>query len=63
MKAGAQDYLVKGQITPEDLRLAVDSVIEKSQLRTQLKASEERLKQQIQRERIVSEMAQRIRQS
>ncbi len=70
MKAGAQDYLVKGQITPEDLRLAVDSVIEKSQLRAQLKASEERLKlaeaerrERIGREKIISDIAQRIRQT
>lgn len=44
MKAGAQDYLVKGRMTPETLRLTVDGVIEKAQLRTQLQRSEERLK-------------------
>jgi len=44
MKAGAQDYLVKGQMTPEALRLTVDSVIDKAQLRAQLQRSEERLK-------------------
>jgi PAS domain S-box-containing protein len=44
MKAGVQDYLVKGQIKPKDLRHAIESVIEKSKLRIQLRESEERLK-------------------
>lgn len=44
MKAGVQDYLVKGQITAKDLRYAIESVIEKSKLRSQLRESEERLK-------------------
>ncbi len=44
MKAGAQDYLVKGRMTPEALRLTVNGVIEKAQLRAQLQRSEERLK-------------------
>lgn len=44
MKAGAQDYLVKGRITPEDLRSTIHSVIEKNKLRIQLRESEERLK-------------------
>ena len=33
IKAGAQDYLVKGQITPERLQLAVNEAIEAVQLR------------------------------
>jgi DNA-binding response OmpR family regulator len=36
MKAGAQDYLVKGELTPEKLRIAVTGVLEKAQLRLQL---------------------------
>jgi two-component system, cell cycle sensor histidine kinase and response regulator CckA len=40
MKAGAQDYLVKGYLTPEKLQIAVTSVLEKAQLRTQLQRSE-----------------------
>ena len=44
MKAGAQDYLIKGRMTPESLRLAVDGAIDKAQLRAQLQQSEERLK-------------------
>ncbi|KOP22810.1 hypothetical protein AMR41_29385 [Hapalosiphon sp. MRB220] len=43
MKAGAQDYLVKEQITPERLQLAVNGAIETVQLRIQLWKSEERL--------------------
>jgi signal transduction histidine kinase len=42
MKAGAQDYLIKGQITPESLHLIVNKTIEKMQLRTQLQQSIER---------------------
>jgi len=40
MKSGAQDYLVKGYLTPEKLRIAVTSVLEKAQLRAQLQRSE-----------------------
>jgi DNA-binding response OmpR family regulator len=40
MKAGAQDYLIKGYLTPEKLRIAVTSVLEKAQLRAQLQRSE-----------------------
>ncbi|MBW4517474.1 MAG: PAS domain S-box protein [Timaviella obliquedivisa GSE-PSE-MK23-08B] len=40
MKAGAQDYLVKGHLTAEKLRIAVKSVLEKAQLRAQLQRSE-----------------------
>jgi DNA-binding response OmpR family regulator len=40
MKAGAQDYLIKGYLTAEKLRIAVSSVLEKSQLRLQLERSE-----------------------
>ena len=36
IKAGAQDYLVKGQITPHRLHLAVNGAIETVRLRTQL---------------------------
>jgi PAS domain S-box-containing protein len=43
MKAGAEDYLVKGNLTAEKLRLAVSSVLKTAQLHTQLKRSEERL--------------------
>ena len=40
MKAGAQDYLVKGHLTAEKLRIAITSVLEKAQLRAQLQRSE-----------------------
>ena len=56
MKAGAQDYLVKEQITPEGLHLAVNGVIETVQLRTQLQ-------QRIERERLVTQITQKIHQS
>ncbi len=63
MKAGAQDYLVKGQMTPADLRFAVDAVIEKAQLQAQLKAAEIERLQRIQRERLVAQIAQQIHRS
>ena len=42
MKSGASDYLVKGKITPESLRLAIHNVVEQSRLKRQLESSEER---------------------
>jgi PAS domain S-box-containing protein len=56
MKAGAQDYLVKEQITPEGLHLAVSRAIETMQLRTQLQ-------QQIERERLVAQITRKIHHS
>ncbi|MEH2027598.1 PAS domain-containing protein [Nostoc sp.] len=56
MKAGAQDYLVKGQITPEGLQIAVNGAIETVRLRTQLQ-------QRIDRERVVAQITQQIHQS
>lgn len=42
MKSGAADYLIKGKTTPENLRLAVQQVIQKNQLNQQLDRSEHR---------------------
>ena len=53
IKAGAQDYLLKEQITPDSLRLRVNRVIETLQLRTQLQ-------QRIQRERLLSQIIKKI---
>lgn len=44
MKNGAQDYLVKGNTTPESLRLAVHNVLERSHLLRQLEQSEARFR-------------------
>jgi PAS domain S-box-containing protein len=56
IKAGAQDYIVKEQITPEGLQIAVNGAIETVQLHTQLQ-------QRIERERVVSYITQKIHQS
>nr|UDM54156.1 TPL3103 [Tolypothrix sp. PCC 7910] len=53
IQAGAQNYLVKGGITPEEMRLAVNSAIEKLQLRTQLQ-------QRIEKERLITRITQQI---
>jgi two-component system, cell cycle sensor histidine kinase and response regulator CckA len=45
IKAGAQDYLIKGQLTAERLYLAVNAAISTVQLRTQLQQSLERERQ------------------
>jgi len=42
MKSGAQDYLVKGNMTPQILRLAIHNVVERAHLLWQLERSEER---------------------
>jgi PAS domain S-box-containing protein len=56
MKAGAQNYLIKREITSEKLHLAVNEAIETVQLRNHLQ-------QQSQQQRLVTAMTQRIRQS
>ncbi|MGF1512416.1 MAG: GAF domain-containing protein [Elainellaceae cyanobacterium] len=56
LKAGAQDYLVKGRITLEGLHLAVNSAISTVQLRAQLQ-------QRIERERLVSEITRKVHQT
>lgn len=56
MKAGAQDYLIKDQITLEGLRLTINGAISKVQLHNQLQ-------QRIERDLIVSQITQQIHQS
>jgi CheY-like chemotaxis protein len=56
IKAGAQDYLIKGQISLESLLLAVNGTIEAVQLRSQLQ-------QRIEKERLISQISQQIHQS
>jgi PAS domain S-box-containing protein len=56
MKAGAQDYLIKEQITPAGLHLAISGAIATVQLHTQLQ-------QRIERERVVAQITRQIRQT
>lgn len=44
IKSGAEDYLVKGQIQPDDVRQAVRNAVEKASLRQKLQESEERFR-------------------
>lgn len=43
MKAGASDYIIKGKVTPEELRLAINSAIDKFNLLIQLQQSQQHL--------------------
>jgi PAS domain S-box-containing protein len=56
MKSGFQDYLVKGNVTPESLLKTVDSVFERVKLLKQIERNQ-------QQRRLVSTIALRIRQS
>jgi PAS domain S-box-containing protein len=56
IKAGAQDYLVKGQITQESLKLTVNGTIEAVQLRNQLQ-------QHIEQKQVIAQIAQKVHQS
>jgi PAS domain S-box-containing protein len=56
MKEGAQDYLIKGQITPKVLQLAINAVVNKTQLQRQMR-------EQLERERLVMQITQQIRRS
>ena len=56
LKAGAEDYLIKSEVTPSILQTAIAEAIEKTELRLQLRQSQDR-------ERLVAEISQQIRQS
>ncbi|MBD2498075.1 two-component system response regulator [Nostoc sp. FACHB-280] len=56
MKAGAQDYLVKEQITAERLQMAVNSAIARVELQNQLQL-------RIEKDRLISQITQKIHQS
>jgi PAS domain S-box-containing protein len=56
LKAGAQDYLIKGQISPEKLLLTIERTIERVQLQLQLQ-------QRIKSEQIIAQITQQIYQS
>ncbi|BAY27991.1 multi-sensor hybrid histidine kinase [Calothrix sp. NIES-2100] len=53
IKAGAQNYLVKGAITQERLRVAVNGAIDNVQLRTQLQQTQEK-------ERLIAQITSKI---
>jgi PAS domain S-box-containing protein len=56
LKTGAEDYLIKGEVTIANLQAAIADAIDKTELRLRLRQSQER-------ERLVAQIAQQIRQS
>ena len=46
IQGGAQDYLVKGNLTPEALLIAIDNAIEKVRLRQSMESQQQHLQQQ-----------------
>jgi signal transduction histidine kinase/CheY-like chemotaxis protein len=60
MKAGVADYLIKRRLAAEDLRSAIDDAIEKSYLRDRSRLSETERRQQIERERIIVQIARNV---
>jgi PAS domain S-box-containing protein len=63
LKAGADDYLIKDRITPEQLRTTLNYVIQKEQLRIQLERVEQERQQHLQKEQLVLQISQSIRRS
>ncbi|BAY63853.1 multi-sensor hybrid histidine kinase [Calothrix brevissima NIES-22] len=65
IKAGAQDYLVKGSMTADGLCLAVNTAIENIQLRNQLQQAQQQLQDELaerkRTERILQENEERLR--
>jgi DNA-binding response OmpR family regulator len=60
MKAGICDYLVKGQVTPQELRAAVNRAIETAQLRAQLRQAQAERQRQTEQEKLVAQIANQI---
>jgi PAS domain S-box-containing protein len=60
MKAGACDYLVKGQVQPKELRSAVNSAIENARLRAQLRQAQAERDRQIEQEKLIAQIANQI---
>ncbi|MEB3829076.1 PAS domain S-box protein [Phormidium sp. CCY1219] len=56
MKSGAQDYLVKGTLTPENLRRAIHGAVDRTRLKRLLQKQQEKL-------RLIGAIALRIRSS
>jgi PAS domain S-box-containing protein len=56
LKAGAEDYLIKGKLTTADLQAAITDAIDKTELRLRLRQSQDR-------ERLVAQISQQIGQS
>lgn len=57
MKRGAQDYLVKGELTAESLRRAIDNAMEKGSLRRELA---ERLEELQQGKRVLAQTSEQL---
>ncbi|MBD1850293.1 response regulator [Leptolyngbya sp. FACHB-711] len=63
MKAGAEDYLIKGRLSSDELQFAVESAIEKAQLQRKIRQIEAERQQNLERERIINRIAQQVHRS
>jgi PAS domain S-box-containing protein len=63
IKAGVFDYLVKGQLTSEELCVTASRAIENAQIRAELRRVETERQQRIEQEQLVLRIAQNIRRS
>lgn len=60
MKAGASDYLVKGKLTPDELKVAIERAIDTARLRSQLRQFQAERQRQIEREKSIAQIANQI---
>ncbi|KAM3110740.1 ATP-binding protein [Phormidesmis sp. 146-33] len=63
MKQGAQDYLLKSEMTPQSLCLAVHNAVERMRLITDLNRAQTELQQQQERSQLFAEITLKLRRS
>jgi PAS domain S-box-containing protein len=60
MKAGICDYLVKGQVAPQELRTVINYAIENAQLRAQLRQEKATRDRSLEQEKLIAQIANQI---